>query len=250
MQRTDADLSYLVGARAPGEEVAAVILEPASLKHYDIDFLKALRQRCNEKNMVLIFDEVITGFRAAPGGIAELSGVQPDLWCAGKAMGNGWPISVIAGKREIMQCFSRTHLSGTHYAEPTAMAAAITTLKEMKKKKFWYHQGEIGSALLQGIRMAIGDDEKIRVVGHPWHMVVQCDDDREWTLLQLECLKRGFLYSGGFFVSLSHTMAHVRTTLSVFRHAIGVVRDARSANDFNERLKGVHMNQQIFKRNS
>lgn len=117
--------------------VAAVILEPHPLQGMDVDFLTALRARCTEVGAVLIFDEVISGFRLHMQGAAGVSGVIPDLTCAGKAMGNGWPISVLYGRADIMSCWDRTHISGTHFAEPTAMAMAIKVLDETGGQVLW-----------------------------------------------------------------------------------------------------------------
>ncbi len=124
------------------DRTAGVILEAAPLNGLPSGFLQELRRRCSRAGAVLIFDDIISGFRAHPKGAAGLSGVIPDLTCAGKAMGNGWPISVVYGDIDLMTCWERTHLSATHWAEPSAMDAAVENLTKMREADFWKRQSE------------------------------------------------------------------------------------------------------------
>lgn len=132
--------------RYVNESVACVILEGSPLNPLSEGFLASLKRKCARVGAVLIFDDIISGFRAHPQGAAGLSGVIPDLTCAGKAMANGWPISVVYGDADIMSCWERTHLSATHWAEPSAMEAAVKNLNLMQEERFWEHQEEWGFA--------------------------------------------------------------------------------------------------------
>ncbi len=119
-----------------------MILEASPQKALPSGFLQALRRRCSRAGAVLIFDDIISGFRAHPQGAAGLTGVIPDLTCAGKAMANGWPISVVYGDIDLMTCWESTHLSATHWAEPSAMDAAVDNLNTMQQFAFWERQEE------------------------------------------------------------------------------------------------------------
>ncbi|MEM4704401.1 MAG: aminotransferase class III-fold pyridoxal phosphate-dependent enzyme, partial [Candidatus Bathyarchaeia archaeon] len=123
------------------EEIACVIIEPVLGAGGGIpaekEFLKGLRELCNEKNALLIFDEVITGFRMSPGGAQKYFGVFPDITVFGKILGGGFPIGALSGKREIMKkldttLFKRPQYSfhgGTFTGNPVTMTAGLTTLK-------------------------------------------------------------------------------------------------------------------------
>ena len=160
------NLSYRIayGDRAQVERhnvlsknVAAVIVEPND----NADYLKWLREYCTIHGIVLIFDEVITGFRYAMGGAQELFGVTPDLACFGKAMANGMPISAIVGKRDIMKLMSPPNnifYSGTMFGETLSIAAAIACIKKMQREGVISHLWAQGDRLRHEITETIPDD--------------------------------------------------------------------------------------------
>jgi len=130
--------------RISNEELAAIIVEPvqgaAGCIPAEKDFLRELRELCTEKDILLIFDEVITGFRMAPGGGQQYYGVLPDITVMGKILGGGFPIGAFAGSREIMQhvdalSYERPDFSfhgGTFAANPISMTAGLATLKMLE----------------------------------------------------------------------------------------------------------------------
>ncbi len=101
------------------------------------NFLKKISDFCKKKNIVLIFDECTSGFRETFGGIHLKYGVTPDICILGKALGNGYPITAILGKKSIMDCAQNTFISSTFWTDRTGFVAAIKTLNEMKKIKSW-----------------------------------------------------------------------------------------------------------------
>ena len=127
-----------------GQEVAAIIVEPVlgagGCIPAEKEFLKGLRELCNQNDVLLIFDEIITGFRLAPGGGQQHYGVVPDLTILGKILGGGFPIGAITGRREIMEkmnplLFERPHFSfqgGTFTANPVTLSAGLTMLKTLE----------------------------------------------------------------------------------------------------------------------
>jgi len=125
------------------EQVAAVIVEPVAanmgLVAPEPDFLPQLRDACNKAGALLIFDEVITGFRLCRGGAAEWFGVQPDLWCFGKVIGGGLPVGAFGGKREIMEHLAPlggVYQAGTLSGNPLATAAGLATLAELDTQAY------------------------------------------------------------------------------------------------------------------
>ncbi len=137
-------------------KIAAVILEPITGNMGVIipekEFIEGIRKLCNEANTVLIFDEVMTGFRVAKGGAQSLLGITPDLTTFGKIMGGGLPVGAYGGKLEIMDQLSPkgpVYQAGTLSGNPLAMAAGLTTLRLLNETKNFYQNLEEKSALLE-----------------------------------------------------------------------------------------------------
>ncbi|MCD6388959.1 MAG: glutamate-1-semialdehyde 2,1-aminomutase, partial [Desulfobulbaceae bacterium] len=123
------------------DEIAAIIVEPIAGNMGTIPpqpgFLQGLRERCTKHGIVLIFDEVMTGFRVAFGGAQTLYNIKPDLTCLGKIVGGGMPVGAFGGKREIMEHLAplgAVYQAGTLSGNPLAMAAGIVTLRTLKKE--------------------------------------------------------------------------------------------------------------------
>jgi glutamate-1-semialdehyde 2,1-aminomutase len=142
-----------------GHEIAAVICEPvigncaciAPVKGY----LEELRAVCTKNQIVLIFDEIVTGFRLGLGGAQKMLGVTPDLATFAKSIGNGFPIAAIAGRKEIMM--SNALLGGTYNSNPVSCAAALATISELEDEENYRKMKDVGRTLLRGIRDAIKD---------------------------------------------------------------------------------------------
>ncbi len=124
-----------------GDEIAAIIVEPVAGNMGTIPprpgFLQGLRERCSKHGIVLIFDEVMTGFRVAYGGAQILYDIKPDITCLGKIIGGGLPVGAFGGKREIMECLSplgSVYQAGTLSGNPLAMAAGLVTLRTLKSE--------------------------------------------------------------------------------------------------------------------
>src|SRR6059058_1538158 len=142
-------------------DVAAIILEciPHNVGALlpQPGFLERLRELATKNGTVLIFDEVITGFRHGLGGYQAISGVTPDLATFGKAMGNGWPISALAGKAELMELFSTTpgrpaFFAGTFNGHPPTAAAAVATIDKLQREPVHEHVFRLGERTRQGLR--------------------------------------------------------------------------------------------------
>ncbi len=230
----------------PGQ-VAGVILEPVGVVAPESGFLEEVHRLCRREGSLLIFDEVITGFRLALGGAQEYFGVVPDLACFGKAMANGYPLSAVVGSREIMKTFEETFFSFTFGGEVLSLAAAQATMTEIIEKKVIARLWEQGQKLLDGTRVLAREldvDRFVRCIGLPPRTVVTFYDGsgRESLLIkslfQQECLKRGILFSGSHNLCFSHSDEDIDSTLRVYRAAMEIIGDAIRKDKVNESLKG------------
>ena len=141
-------------------DVAAIILEPIPHNIGAVlpaeGFLERLRELATKHGTVLIFDEVITGFRHALGGYQSIAGVTPDLTTLGKAMGNGWPISALGGSAELMDMFSTTpgrpaFFAGTFNGHPPTAAAALATIEKLQREPVHEHVFRLGERMRAGL---------------------------------------------------------------------------------------------------
>lgn len=137
-----------------GDEIAGVIVEPVlannGLFEHKLDYLKRLRELCTKNSSLLIFDEVITGFRVAKGGAQELYGIEADIATYGKVIGGGMPIGAVAGKKEVLTHLApvgKVYQAGTLSGNPVAMAAGIASMKALLNEDFYAHTEKIGTYL-------------------------------------------------------------------------------------------------------
>lgn len=228
-------------------QIAAVIMEPVGIVEPKDDFLRKVRDLTLRKGAVLVFDEVVTGFRLALGGAQEYFGVEPDLACFGKAMGNGYPISAVVGRREIMEVFDDVFFSFTFGGEAASLAAAKATINAMQRENVIGHLWEQGKRLQDGYNVLAkkyGVDGFTKCIGLPPRTVITFKDENgeEWLILkslfQQECIKRGILFSGGQNICFSHSDADVDYTLRVYRTALEIIAEAIKAGDVEKRLEG------------
>ena len=146
-----------------GPEVAAIIVEPIpgnmGVIVPDKAFLNGLKELSVKNHSLLIFDEVISGFRASPGGAQAIYGINPDLTCLGKIIGGGLPVGAYGGKREIMQKMAPEgdiYQAGTLSGNPLAMAAGLATLKVLREGDVYLELEEKGRVLFEGLAEAAG----------------------------------------------------------------------------------------------
>lgn len=228
------------------DEIAAVMVEPimhscGCLKPQE-GFLAGLRERCDAAGVLLIFDEVVTGFRHAPGGIQELSGVTPDLTAFGKAMANGFAISGMTGRREIMTLMGPSgpvFLSGTYNGHLLNVAAAQATLAILEEPGFYQRLYALGRLLHTGITEVIaelGVRACCAVFGSVWSIyfthqeprtyrdIARSPSGREHPLLRAyrDTLRRYDIYLHPYFairgyISAAHGEADIERTIAATR---------------------------------
>jgi len=148
--------------RDKGSEIACVILEPvpanAGLYLPEPGYLESIRRLCNEHGALLIFDEVMTGFRLAPGGAQEIFGITPDLTTMGKVIGGGLPVGAFGGRADIMDHLAPlgpVYQAGTLSGNPLALAAGLAQLKEMERISGWALLEKLGARMEESMRSLI-----------------------------------------------------------------------------------------------
>jgi glutamate-1-semialdehyde 2,1-aminomutase len=224
----------------PGQ-IACVIMEPEREVEPHDDFLHKVRELCTRHGAVLIFDEMITGFRWAMGGAQAVYGVTPDLSTFGKAIANGFALSALLGRREIMELGGLHHdkervflLSTTHGAENHALAAALATLEEYRTHDVVGHLHNQGRKLKTGINdvsQSLGLGELVQVIGRPCNLVFTSrgPDGKPSqgfrTLLLQELIRNGIL-GPSLVLSFSHSDTDIDKTIEAFGEALSVYKSA------------------------
>lgn len=218
----------------PGQ-IACVILEPCEFHAPKDDFLNKVKQMCHEQGALLVFDEIITGFRMALGGAQEYFGVVPDLTCCGKAMGNGFPMAAVVGRADVMAIFDDIFYSFTFGGELASIAASIATIHALRDRDGLGTVHARGRRLIEGAGRLIdelGMRDAVKVVGFPFWPEYVFSPTASLTSLQVQSLfqqeivRRGVLSRAGMFISASHTEEDIDRTLAVFGEALSVVREA------------------------
>ena len=223
------------------DQIACVILEPEKDIPPTDNFLHNLKDLCTKQGVILIFDEMITGFRWHNGGGQTYHQVVPDLSAFGKAMGNGFSISALAGKRDIMRLGGLNHdlervflLSLTHGAENPNLAAALEVMRTYKNEPVVETLWRRGERLAEGVNRTIdetGLNGHVEVIGRPCCLVYATRDinkkpSQEFRALFLqELIKRGIL-APSLIVSYSHTNSDIERTVEAIHDALLVYKDA------------------------
>ena len=230
------------------EDTACVILEPFVFEAPENNFLAELKEVCEANGTLLIFDEMWTGFRIALGGAQEYFGVKPDLACYSKAFANGMPISLLTGKKEIMELFNEEVFFFTTFGgETLSIAAAIATIQEMEQKNVPAYLAEKGKLLKDGynnIATNLGIQQFTKCIGYDCRSLITFDPSAGNPLevksyVQQELFKRGILWSGFHNMCFSHTDDDINYTLSVYQEVLAMLKDAIASNTIKEKLLGI-----------
>ncbi len=225
-----------------GDEIAAVITEPIMCDSGPIlplpYFLEGLRELTTQYGALLIFDEVITGFRTALGGAQQYYGVTPDLSTFAKAVSSGYPISVVAGKKEILGC--GIHAAGTFNANPLCVAAALATMDALSKPGVYEHLDHLGKLLCDGFRV-LAEKYNLKIytrhIGGIFILYFGFDHDvhdfREWLEVADVAFYERFVQEmeaygvrltderGREYLSVAHTEEDISRTLKVADFVLG-----------------------------
>ena len=228
----------------PGE-MAALIMEPMNAVDPAPGYLAELKELCHANGALLVFDEVITGFRYALGGAQSMFGVTPDLASFGKSMGNGMPISAIMGRADIMREMENVFISGTFGGEALSLAASIATIDKMKREpvieKLW-QTGTILADEMAKLTATHGLSEIFSLVGRaPWKILAVQDHptarkEAIKTLFAREMLRAGVLFLASHNVCYAHDAEDINRVLTAWDKALAKVAEELATGQLEARL--------------
>jgi glutamate-1-semialdehyde 2,1-aminomutase len=229
------------------QELACVIMEPMNVEYPKDNFLEKVKELAHKNNALLIFDEMITGFRYSMGGAQELFGVTPDLATFGKGMANGYPLSVVVGSNEIMQKMEDIFFSGTFGGETLSLAAANSVIDKYKKHDITGHFKEIGSYLIKQLQKLIDSEDLgdiFSIAGHPSWNFLQIKQQNSYTTFEIKTLflqevfKRGILTLGSHNISFSHTKEDIDKLIAVYAEVLPMIKKHINNQTLLENIQG------------
>ena len=219
---------------------AAIIIEPITTDFSDsrIEWLRRLREFCTKNGVLLIFDEVITGFRFPQFSVANYYGIEPDIICLGKAMANGMPISCVAGKKEIMNC-GEYFISSTFAGETLSLAAAKKTMELLQTKYKLKDLWEKGEAWLTEFNSFY--PEKIKIEGYPTRGRFVGDSEVKALLFQEAC-EAGILLGPSWFFNFplseeNHILASLKEILCKIKKGNVKLKGEMPKSPFSEKMR-------------
>ena len=237
-------------------KIACIILEPVGLVPPENNFLERVSEITHKNGSIVIYDECWTGFRWALGGAQEYFGVTPDLACFGKALGNGFPISAVVGRREIMEIFDKIFYSFTFGGDLIGITAGLTVLSELQKNDVIEHLWKLGEMLKVGFNKLTeehGFNRRIELEGYPPKTFVFFknekgeDDLLLKSVIQQEMIRRGFLYAGYHVITYSHSHTEIDKTLNAYDEIFRLLRHDIEPEALRKILKGNEV-KPIFRR--
>ena len=206
------------------------------------NFLKKIRNLANKYNKVLIFDETTTGFRETFGGIHKKFNVYPDIAIYGKSLGNGYPITSVVGKEEIMNCKDATFMSSTFWTDRIGPTAALKTLEIMEKFKSWEKITKTGSMISKRWK-SIGKkfNLPIKIYGIPalCNFIFESKKNNEYkTYITQKMLESGFLANNIIYSSISHKSEILNKYFEILEKIFGKIRDCEDGDDIKKYING------------
>ena len=238
----------------PGE-FAAVIMEPVNFSAPASGFLEGVKELTRRHGALLIFDEICTGFHFGLGGAQKKFGVIPDMACFGKAMGNGFPISCVVGRADVMRVFEEIFFSFTFAGEIASIAAAMAVLDVLETSDALARidaNGRVLQAGLNSLAKEAGLEDRVKCLGYPnWSMIKFLDATGHDSLLvrslfTQECTKRGLLLLATHNLTAAHDPIAIERTLKVYAEVCKTVAKWLSDPEPEQYLEG-EMIQAVFK---
>lgn len=239
------DSLYSIFKNYPNQ-ISAVILEPMNTETPKDGFLEKVKELTHKNGAILIFDEMITGFRYSNGGAQEYFNVTPDLATFGKAMSNGYALSAVAGKKELMTLMEEIFFSFTFGGETLALAAALATMKELEKKPILQNINQNGIYLMKKLNELILSHSLqtiISVSGHPSWTILQFKDSKNYSQWELktfflqEMFANGMLIIGSHNLSAAHSLKDINKLLMIYEKVFFQLDHILKKNNLNQYLK-------------
>ena len=240
------NIESLKSALKPNEgKVAAVIIEPMNDTYPQPGFLEEVQVLAKKAGAVLIFDEVITGFRFSEGGAQKLFNVTPDLATFGKGIANGFPLSAVVGRREIMKEMEHVFISGTFGGELLSLAAARYVLKKHQKNEICgdlVNKGNVLSELTNELIDSLGLSNVVSLSGHPtwkflrWNQVGEYSAAEIKTFFMQEVFQEGVLVLNSHNISQAHDKKIIVKIINAYSKVFGKIEKAISQGSLREEL--------------
>ena len=205
-------------------------------------FLESVRKLADEKNIILIFDECTSGFRETFGGLHKKFNVNPDIMMLGKTLGNGYAITTVLGREEIMKYAQDTFISSTFWTERIGPVAALQSLKEMEKEKSWEKITKTGEVIVKKWKVLANKYQlPITITGLP-ALSSFTFPLKNWlkykTFITQEMLNKGYLASNSIYTSIEHKNDIIVEYFSNLDPVFGMIADCENGRDIDELLKG------------
>jgi len=224
------------------DKIGVIIMEPVRHQYPEPGFLAAVRSVADRIGAVLIFDEVTSGFRLNLGGIHITYGIEPDIAVFGKALGNGYPISAIIGRRDVMDAAQSTFISSTMWTERIGFAAALATLRKMEENNVQESLIRHGERINDGWHeIARRNGVKISINGIPPLTCLKFEADDPLavqTLYSQEMLARGYLLGGAVGATYAYTDEIVDRFIDESDSVFILLKEAMESGDVKKYLKG------------
>jgi glutamate-1-semialdehyde 2,1-aminomutase len=235
--------------------LACVIMEPMNVEYPKEGYLEKVRAITRKYGIILVFDETITGFRFDRGGAQKLFGVIPDLSTFGKGIANGFPLSAIVGKREIMMEMEQIFFSGTFGGELLSLAAAKVVLTKHLRNEITPRLIEIGEELNGGIERILESSTKFNFLslsGHPTWKFLNWNDSGDYkkdsikTYFQQELYRKGILVLNSHNVTLALNSRNIRKVINIYEDTIQATSTALENREL-QKLLLVEPNEPLFR---
>ena len=208
------------------KNVAAVIMEPYVYEEPKGNFLMQVKRLCLKNKAILIFDEVVTGFRTQKWCAANMFNVEPDLMCLSKAMANGFPMAAVGGRADVMKvlegdCFVSSSFGG----DLVGITASLATIKVIEERGVIKHIWDRGASIKQAFNtMAQNDGIEAECIGYPCRTFFKFPSPLMKTVFWQECLKQGVMFGHAQFTMMAHGLHDTDDAIEAMRHAFRMLR--------------------------
>ena len=224
------------------KNIGVIKMEVYRNKEPENNFLHRVRKLANQHNIVLVFDECTSGFRKNYGGLHKLYDVEPDVAMFGKALGNGYAVTAVLGKREVMQAAEKSFISSTFWTERIGSSAALATLKAMDKEKSWEKITSTGESVNQEwLKLSQEFELPITISGLAALTTFTFKSDNALaykTLITQEMLKKGYLAATAVYVCTAHTPDIIKTYLENLKPIFQTIKECEEGRDVMQLLEG------------
>jgi glutamate-1-semialdehyde 2,1-aminomutase len=223
-------------------DIGVIKMEVSRNQGPDTGFLESVREIATKNGIVLVFDECTSGFRQSLGGIHKIYGIEPDMAVFGKALGNGYAITAVIGRREIMEVAQSTFISSTFWTERIGPTAALKTLEVMEREKSWEQITQTGLNIMEGWKsLAEKHNVPIKISGLPAICIFAVDRPNALaykTLITQELLKKSYLSSNLIYTCTAHTPEVVEGYLQALDEVFELVAKCEDGLDVSTLLDG------------